>query len=86
MEFLDIAINRRAMYREFRHTKHSDPLYRLVSPDAGTAPPEPIGGLSGLVPVPLAKILIPAENGSWLKDADYLLVPMNRRISAASVF
>ncbi len=70
-------------HRDMQHLEQQAPVPALsddaailkASPTQALAVTEPSGGLSGLVPVPLAKILIPAENGSWLKDADYLLVP-----------
>lgn len=42
-----------------------------------TAAPEPIAnqGLPPVIPIPLANILVDAENGSWLRDKDYLQVP-----------
>jgi hypothetical protein len=33
------------------------------------------GGLPPVVPIPLKPMLIDAENGSWLRDKDYLLAP-----------
>src|SRR5262245_27504885 len=32
-------------------------------------------GLPPVVPIPLAPVLTDAENGSWLRGKDYLLVP-----------
>src|ERR1041385_6130516 len=44
-----------------------------AEPAIASGPANP--GLPPVVPVPLKPVLIDAENGSWLKDADYLRAP-----------
>jgi hypothetical protein len=50
-----------------------------TAPAASPASPTPIGaivaGLPPVIPIPLTDILVPAENGSWIRDKDYLLAP-----------
>lgn len=42
-----------------------------------TSTPEPVNdqGLPPVIPVPLAGIVVAAENGAWINDKDYLSVP-----------
>src|SRR6185503_3478104 len=60
-------------------TPSPTPATTAAAPAAPTIPTvtaaTPGVELPGLVPVPLASIVVPAENGSWLKDPDYILVP-----------
>ena len=40
-----------------------------------SAPVQDIGGLPPVIPISLTNVIIDAENGSWVKDKDYLAAP-----------
>jgi uncharacterized GH25 family protein len=48
-----------------------------VADNSETSTPSPLenGELPPVIPIPLTNVLISAENGSWLKDKDYLRAP-----------
>jgi uncharacterized GH25 family protein len=47
----------------------------IEKPQAAAPAPITNQGLPPVIPIPLANILVEAENSSWLKDKDYLQVP-----------
>src|ERR1051325_6219516 len=53
----------------------AEPAPQAAAPVTAAVPPSPVNTnvLPPVVPIPLKPVLTEAENGSWLRDKDYLL-------------